>query len=81
MSTSSVVSSNVPSTVAGPKRYHPALVALHWLIAILIFAAFFLAHGNEGEGERFRPGQGKRLPSTRNAERFLNNWLAHDCWD
>src|SRR6266498_2545398 len=58
MSTSSVVSSNVPSTVAGPKRYHPALVALHWLIAILIFAAFFLAHGNEGEGERFRPGQG-----------------------
>src|ERR1043165_1927804 len=47
-----------------PKRYHPVLVALHWLIAILIFGAFFLAHGNEGEGEgrRFRPensqGQG-----------------------
>lgn len=41
------------------KRYHPALVALHWLIAILIFGAFFLAHGNEGERGRFRPeGQG-----------------------
>ena len=46
-----------PASVA-PKRYHPALVALHWLIAILIFGAFFLAHGNEGERERFRPGQG-----------------------
>ncbi|HLO16860.1 MAG TPA: cytochrome b/b6 domain-containing protein [Anaerolineales bacterium] len=41
-----------------PKRYHPALIALHWLIALMIFAAFFLAHGNEGERERFRPGQG-----------------------
>src|SRR5690349_10015886 len=61
MSTSSVVSPVSSSTVS-PKRYHPALVALHWLIAILIFAAFFLAHGGEGEGEgrRFRPegGQG-----------------------
>src|SRR5512142_2176897 len=48
-----------PASVA-PKRYHPALVALHWLIAIMIFGAFFLAHGNEGEGERgrFRPGEG-----------------------
>ena len=43
----------------GPKRYHPALVTLHWLIAILIFGAFFLAQGNEeGDRERFRPGQG-----------------------
>lgn len=62
MSTSSVVSSNVASATVSPKRYHPALVALHWFIAILIFAAFFLAHGGEGEGEgrRFRPegGQG-----------------------
>src|ERR1044071_2463508 len=41
-----------------PTRYHPALVALHWLIALLIFGAFFLAQGNEGERERFRPGQG-----------------------
>jgi cytochrome b561 len=43
-------------------RYHPALVALHWLIAILIFGAFFLAQGNEGERERFRPGQGNFPP-------------------
>jgi len=42
-----------------PKRYHPALVALHWLIAILIFGAFFLVQENEGgDRERFRPGQG-----------------------
>ncbi len=60
MSTSSVVSSSVPSSTVSPKRYHPALIALHWLIAILIFGAFFLSSGNEGEGERgrFRPGQG-----------------------
>ncbi len=61
MTTSSVVSP-VPSSTISPKRYHPALVALHWIIAILIFGAFFLAHGGEGEGEgrRFRPegGQG-----------------------
>jgi cytochrome b561 len=48
-----------PSSVAKPKRYHPALVTLHWLIAILIFGAFFLAQGNEGgDRERFRPGEG-----------------------
>src|SRR5512147_1973955 len=40
------------------KRYHPLLVALHWLIAILIFGAFFLAQGNEGDRERFRLRQG-----------------------
>jgi cytochrome b561 len=39
------------------KRYHPALVALHWLIAILIFGTVLLVQENEG-GERFRPGQG-----------------------
>lgn len=44
------------------KRYHPALVTLHWLIAILIFGAFFLARGNEGERERFRPGGGNFPP-------------------
>jgi cytochrome b561 len=44
---------------AKPKRYHPALVALHWIIAILVFGAFFLAQGNEGgDRERFRPGEG-----------------------
>jgi len=33
-----------------PKRYHPALVALHWIIAVLIFGTAFLAMGGEGEG-------------------------------
>ncbi len=35
---------------AAPKRYHPALVALHWLIVILIFATayFVLFAGGEG---------------------------------
>lgn len=56
------ISVNTTSAVAGPKRYHPALVALHWLIAILIFGAFFLAQGNEGEGERFRPREGTFPP-------------------
>ncbi|MEP7137689.1 MAG: cytochrome b/b6 domain-containing protein [Chloroflexota bacterium] len=51
---------SAPSIAVKPKRYHPALVALHWLIAILIFGAFFLAQGGEGEGDRgrFQPGQG-----------------------
>ena len=30
------------------KRYHPALVALHWIILILIFATAFFATGGEG---------------------------------
>lgn len=47
-----------PAAAIKPKRYHPALVALHWLIAILILGAFLLAQGNEGRRERFRPGQG-----------------------
>lgn len=42
-----------PLPSASPKRYHPMLIALHWLIAILIFGAFFLAQGNEGGRERF----------------------------
>ena len=54
-----LVSANAQATVATPastpiskpKRYHPALVGLHWLIAILIFAAAFLATGG-GEGRR-----------------------------
>jgi cytochrome b561 len=43
---------------AKPTRYHPAIVALHWLIPILIFATAFLAQGGGGgEGRReFRPG-------------------------
>jgi cytochrome b561 len=44
---------NVQNTVTGtkPKRYHPALVALHWVVAILIFGTAFLALGGD-EGER-----------------------------
>ncbi|HXD09147.1 MAG TPA: cytochrome b/b6 domain-containing protein [Anaerolineales bacterium] len=49
---------NMTSVSDKPKRYHPALVALHWLIAILIFGAFFLVQGGENERGRFRPGQG-----------------------
>lgn len=38
------------AAVSKPKRYHPVLVALHWLTFILIFATFFL-RGGEGGGE------------------------------
>ena len=66
MSTESFASNPAPVTappqVVKTKRYHPALVALHWLIAILIFATFFLAQENEGDRERFRPGQGNFPP-------------------
>ena len=55
------VSANASSVAARPKRYHPALVALHWLIAILIFGAFFLAQSNEGGRERFEGGR-ENLP-------------------
>ena len=55
---SGLMSVDASSTVK-PKRYHPALVTLHWLIAILIFGTAFLAlSGNEGGREGFRPGQG-----------------------
>jgi cytochrome b561 len=39
-----------------PKRYHPALVALHWIILILIFstAYFVLAEGEGRRGFGFR---------------------------
>ena len=50
---------NIAPATVKPKRYHPALVALHWLIAILIFGAFFLVQNGEGGGERFRPGAGE----------------------
>ena len=67
MTTSSVVSDagEMSPGPVSPKRYHPALVVLHWLIAILIFSAFFLIQANEGEGrERFQPRQGN-LPTAR----------------
>ncbi len=71
MSTQSVVDNSElrpspSSSAAKPQRYHPALVALHWLIAILIFGAFFLAQGNEGERERFRSSRqdsGRKRPA------------------
>src|SRR5689334_10800461 len=66
MSSDSISTNPIPASISatkvGPKRYHPALVGLHWLIAILIFGAFFLAQGNEGERERFRPAQGNFPP-------------------
>jgi cytochrome b561 len=39
-----------------PKRYHPMVVTLHWLVAILILATALLARGGEGGRGRFRPG-------------------------
>lgn len=59
---SNSISASSPAAVTKPSRYHPALVALHWLIAILIFGAFFLAQENEGGRERFRPREGN-LPA------------------
>ncbi len=50
------------------KRYHPALVALHWLIAILILVvALFAGEGEggreRGEGRNFsQPGLQQRVP-------------------
>ena len=39
------------SAISKPKRYHPALVALHWVIAILIFITpLFVGEGGEGRG-------------------------------
>ena len=68
MSTNSITAgaesapANTTASDAKPKRFHPLLVTLHWLIAILIVGAFFLAQGGEGEGRRFRPGQGNFPP-------------------
>ena len=51
MTTTSMVSSATqPATSKTTvKRYHPALVSLHWIVAILIFATVLFA-GEEGEG-------------------------------
>ena len=53
MTTTSMTSTTNKSTktTAIAKRYHPALVSLHWLVAILIFATVLFA-GEEGEGGR-----------------------------
>ena len=45
--TSTTHKSTTPATTT--KRYHPALVSLHWLVTILIFATLLFA-GEEGEG-------------------------------
>jgi len=55
--TATVGTAILTSTTIKPKRYHPALVSLHWLVAILILGAVLLVQENEG-GERFRPRQG-----------------------
>lgn len=54
----SMASAQSSSAIAKPKRYHPLLVALHWLIAIMIFGAFFLVQGGEEGREGRRPEQG-----------------------
>jgi cytochrome b561 len=51
---SSLTPANVSPAVVKPKRYHPMLVILHWLIAILILAAVLLVQENE-RGDRSRP--------------------------
>ena len=44
------------SSLTLPKRYHPIVVTLHWLVAILIFVTALLANDGEGERGRSRPG-------------------------
>jgi len=44
---SNITKSNTSTTTA--KRYHPALVSLHWIVMLLIFATLLFA-GEEGEG-------------------------------
>jgi cytochrome b561 len=44
--------------VTKPKRYHPVLVALHWLMALMIFGAVLLVQENEGGRERFEGPRG-----------------------
>jgi cytochrome b561 len=41
-----------PAGNPAPRRYHPALVALHWAVALLIFITAYLALGGAGEGRR-----------------------------
>jgi cytochrome b561 len=62
-----LVPASTASTAVKPKRYHPALVALHWLIALMIFGTVLLIQSNEGGGERFRPGQGN-FPSSQQGQ-------------
>jgi cytochrome b561 len=54
---SGVTPANVSSRAVKPKRYHPALVLLHWLIAVLILGAVLLVQENEGGRERSEAGE------------------------
>ena len=51
MTTTSMASNMTKSnsSVSTTKRYHPALVSLHWIVMLLIFATLLFA-GEEGEG-------------------------------
>ena len=51
MTTTSIASTTTKSTTLAmnTKRYHPALVTLHWIVMLLIFATLLFA-GEEGEG-------------------------------
>jgi len=55
------MSANPATSIAvKPKRYHPALVVLHWLIALVMFSAVLLRPEEEGRsrpegGEGFQP--------------------------
>lgn len=51
MTTSSMASTTSKPSTSGTsvKRYHPVLVSLHWLVAILVFATLLFA-GEAGEG-------------------------------
>jgi len=40
------------TAITPPKRYHPALVTLHWIIAILIFVNVLLAAGGDEGGRQ-----------------------------
>lgn len=62
MSADLQISSTTSSPTLKPKRYHPALVWLHWIIAVLIIAAAFLATGG-GEGRRNGVGTIAGLPT------------------
>ena len=69
---------NTTTTSDKPKRFHPALVTLHWLIAILIFGAFFLVQGGEGDRGRFRPGQGRVISNRKYRDRALNKEISRN---